>query len=453
MNKVFSNRNAVRVLGVLAALAFLVSFSAGAQAPDSITGTVRNQSRGGVAPGDEVILLRLDQGMQEETRSKTDSQGAFNLKLQSPAKLYLVRIVHQGVNYDQRATAGTTLALDVFDAAPKVQGLAGSIEIIRTGTTGNVLHVSDMIEIRNEAKPPLTQAGERTFDVYLPPKAKVDTVMAASAGKMAVLISASPVPGEAGHFTVNFPLRPGATQFAFNYNLPYDGRAVFHPRLAYPMRQLAVMMPPTMKFTSSSTAFRPLDPGVPVDYKVQAANQLTAGEAPSFELSGAGAIPALQGRVQGRPGPQAAPNQGSLPLQPAAPASNGSGSQTQPPAQGAARPVEPSPVTPAVAVSALEWWILGGLAVVVLGTCGFVIWRTNRRSRSTAEAKAAPAGKGKKRPAAASTTPSLEALKQELLDLETSRLEGSISREEYEKAKQALDGTVQQALARATGKP
>jgi len=70
-----------------------------------------------------------------------------------------------------------------------------------------LLHVSDMVEIKNESSPPLTEAGERTFEVYLPANAKIDSVLAAGPGEMGVMISAVPVPDEPGHYAVNFPLR------------------------------------------------------------------------------------------------------------------------------------------------------------------------------------------------------------------------------------------------------
>jgi hypothetical protein len=45
----------------------------------------------------------------------------------------------------------------------------------------------------------------------------------------------------------------------------------------------------------------------------------------------------------------------------------------------------------------------------------------------------------------------LEALKAELSQLEIDRLHGTISGEDYDSAKQALEGTVQRALVRARG--
>lgn len=405
-----------------------------ALAADLINGSVRNQTKNQPASGDDVVLLRLDQGMQEEARAKTDDSGAFVIKVQFADKPHLVRVIHQGVNYDVRASAGASLTVDVYDTAPKVTGVTGNIEIIRTGTNGNQLHVSDMIEIKNQSSPPMTQAGERTFEVFLPAPAKIDSVMAAGEGRIATLISASPVPGEPGHYSVNFPLRPGSTKFAFNYDIPYGGRAAFRPRLAYPMQQLAVMIPVTMKFSARSQAFQLLAIGNNNNYQVMAATGVRAGSGLEFEISGNGAIPPLQS-----PGPSQKKAPASAPAPAAAPAivvGNQAPTANNPP------PAPAVVVSPPGSVS--SWWILGAISVMVLGVCAFLIWRMRRGSSARTASTTKPAVVQ-----TPPTTPLLEALKEQLLELETGRLEGSISREEYEAAKKALEGTVKRAAAQA----
>jgi hypothetical protein len=419
------------------ALAFLFCISIAAAASDLISGAVENRTKNRPAAGDQVILLRLDQGMQEEARTTTDDLGAFTIRVQAPDKPHVVRVMHQGVNYDRQASGGDALDIAVFDAAPKVQGITGGIEIIRTGTNGNMLHVSDMIEIKNDSSPPVTQASERTFHVYLPAPAKIDSVMAATSGKIGVLIKASPVPGDAGHYTVNFPLRPGSTKFAFNYDIPYNGHAAFRTRLAYSVQQLAVMIPPTMKFAARSPGLHMLDTGGK-DFQVAVANQVKAGPGPSFEISGAGAQPQLQSRAQAQTSsPALAPVPGST-----APAP---GNSAPPPAAKAeARSAAPSQVpTPSIN----EWWLLGAATALVMGVCGFLVWLNGRRSKPEAQttASAPNSEQGQAPPASL-----LEALKEQMLEIETARLDGSISPEEYDAAKRALEGTVKRALARST---
>jgi hypothetical protein len=133
--------------------------------------------------------------------------------------------------------------------------------------------------------------------VYLPAHAKISSVLAASSGNLGVMISATAAGGEPGHYAVSFPLRPGATKFAFNYDLPYEGHASFPTRHQYPMQQFAIMIPPTMKFSSRSSAFETLATGNS-RYQVRAINGLKAGEGPAFDLSGNGTLPSLQAQTR-----------------------------------------------------------------------------------------------------------------------------------------------------------
>jgi hypothetical protein len=375
--------------------------------------------------------------MQVETRTKTDSQGSFTLDVRYPDKLHLVRVVHQGVNYDRRASAGDDVSVDVFDAISKVQGVTGNLEIIRIGTNGNHLHISDLVEIKNDSSPPLTQAGERTFEVYLPAQAKIDSVLAAGPGKIGALISAAPVPGEAGHYAVNFPLQPGATKFAFNYDLPYDAHATFHPKSMYPLQQLAIMIPPTMKFVSLSPAFQVLHTGND-RYQVEAANLVKAGEGPGFEISGAGALPPLRTQAQPPPKPPFADQPIPTVSAPASSRARGQSASAYATASGIS-------AGSSSVQSLLQWWVLGASAVM-LGTCGLLLWR-RQRLFDTAMTKTKAVQKTEQRGETA-TSP-VEVFRGELLQLETDRLLGTITGEEYASVKQALEGTVKRALTRA----
>jgi hypothetical protein len=340
----------------------LATFSIAALGASDITGNVHNQSRNQPAADEEVILLRLEHGLQAESHGKTSAQGTFILRARYPGKLYLVRVLHQGVAYERRASAGDVLSIQVFDSTPNVRGVTASIEILRAGTAGNLLHVSDMYELKNESNPPMTQAGDRTFEAYLPPNAKLDSVLAAGPEKIGVLISAESIPGEPGHYTVNFPLRPGATKFAFNYDLPYDGHAEFKTRLAYRLQQLAVMIPPTMKFSPDSPVFELLATGRS-DYQVQTANRLEAGEGPGFEVSGTGILPPLGDQAKSKPSSLA-----SVPLSPAV---SGPIPAALPSFARVGSRLDP-------AQPASQSLLLVGLTAMLLGTCTVLIWRVRK---------------------------------------------------------------------------
>jgi hypothetical protein len=113
--------------------------------------------------------------------------------------------------------------------------------------------------------------------------------------------------------------------------------------------------------------------------------------------------------------------------------------------------VQNAPPALASSPSVNEWWIVGAAAVLVLGACAFLIWRKSRRSAPDAEAR--PRGSATELgPPGPSSSSLLDALKEQMLELETGRLNGSISREEYDAAKRALEGTVKRALTRATNR-
>jgi hypothetical protein len=99
-------------------------------------------------------------------------------------------------------------------------------------------------------------------------------------------------------------------------------------------------------------------------------------------------------------------------------------------------------------LQAYRWYILGGLAgVLALGA----VWFVKRQPRATA----LPAnGFGSVEPQtniAPRRNMLLDALKEELFQLETERLQQKISPQEYEKTKAALDHTLQRALSRKAG--
>src|SRR6266702_4032446 len=181
------------MLGLLSVLALIACLPTAAQDANIIKGSVQNQSRGEPAVGADVLLVRMDRQTQEEARAKADALGTFTLNVQYPGKPYLVRVLHQGVSYDQQASAGDALSIQVFDAARRVRGITGTIEILRTGTNGKLLHVSDLLEIKNESSPPLTQAGERTFEMYLPANARIDSIRGAGPRRARTLYGELPL--------------------------------------------------------------------------------------------------------------------------------------------------------------------------------------------------------------------------------------------------------------------
>ena len=102
-----------------------------------------------------------------------------------------------------------------------------------------------------------------------------------------------------------------------------------------------------------------------------------------------------------------------------------------------------------------RWYILGGFAVVLAAGAFFIAKRS--KTVSVADFAASdidlPPVPGVRRAAPVGRSGLLlEALKEEIFQLEVDRKQGTISQQEYEKAKAALDQTLERALKRETAK-
>jgi hypothetical protein len=123
------------------------------------------------------------------------------------------------------------------------------------------------------------------------------------------------------------------------------------------------------------------------------------------------------------------------------------------PGGGLGRPID-SPD----ALANYRWPLLGVLLVVLFGVAFLTISRTASRSAATTEGVTVPVPPERTRTSSGlepstvgpkSANVLLEAMKDELFQLEIERQQGQISVEEYEAQKAALDQTLKRALARS----
>jgi hypothetical protein len=385
-----------------------------ALAADTITGAVHNESTGKPSAGDEVVLLRLGEGMQQESRTTTDAQGAFTLNVLSPKDQHLVQVSHQGVNYDQPVTGTGPLDVVVYNAVAKVPGLRGPIGIAQIESDGKLLKITEMYDIANNSNPPVTQSRPDNFEITVPSNAVFDSVEVRRGQGIWLKATPAPVKGQSGRYNINFPLRPGDTLFKFRYHVPYAGPTTLHLRVPYPIDKFGVMHPPSMTFRPlRAGAFTPPQK-MPGNLTIEAAVAApTVGDVPAFEISGMGQAP-----EHGTQGAVAPPPAVSAP-----PPSNAHPSAAKPPA--------------AADQSSKETWLMIGGIVVILLVGVLTFWRMR--------AKPVPMIVSAKPNA---QTPLLDSLKEELFQLESNRLHGSISAEQYAATKQALTETIQRAMAK-----
>jgi hypothetical protein len=431
-----------------AAAILLVTSLAAAQ---TLTGTVKNSTTGKPAAGDEVVLLKLGGGMEESGRTKADAKGQFTFKLDDDKAPHLVRAIHQGVTYHRMAPPGTTsLELQVYDVAKKIEGLQVVADIVRLQAEQGRLEIVREFFVQNTSKPPRTQMNERNLEFYIPAGAQIIPDSGSATTEGGNPLKSAPVPeGEKNRYAFIFPLRPGMTRFELAYQLPYSGSANLDPKPVYPTQHFVVMLPKAMQFTAAadSAGFKSTPYPDEPDAIMQVASNTTTGQNLAFKVSGEGMLQASrEGGAKGEAGDKA----------------NRPGGGLGPPIDA------PDPL------QQYRWQILGGIAAALILGGVYVAVRQQSAARALARQKtaspkrstaaledeedeygpapsfAAPAV----RPTAAArpTSVLLDALKEELFQLEVERRQGQISQSEYESAKSALDQTLDRALKREAQK-
>jgi hypothetical protein len=233
-------------------------------------------------------------------------------------------------------------------------------------------------------------------------------------------VQSAPVPQqEKNKYAFLYPVRPGTTQYELVFTMPYTGKASFEPKFAMTPDRFYVVTAQGINFTAGSgTSLQamdqwPTDPSV-TGINTHGTDNPAPGKNVSFQISGTGLLPEQEA-------PASAQNQGGPQPRPENRPGGGLGVPNQ----------QPDPL------HSSQWLFLGVLTLFLAAGATYVY-----SSSSQPAPAAAPAGK-QGRPAVL-----LEALKEEIFELESDRLQGKLSAKEYEAAKAALDKTLQRAMQR-----
>ena len=422
----------------IAAAVFAVLLSAIASA-QTLSGTLKNGTTGKPAAGDDVILIKLGQGMEEAARTKSDANGHFSFNLPDNGP-HLIRAVHEGVTYHSMAPPGSSsVEVQVFDVAKKLADISVTADVMRFQAQGNQLQATRLFAVNNTSKPPRTQMNGQNFEFYLPDGAQIADSSAETAGGQP--LKTDPVPQkEKNRYAFNFPLRPGQTLFQIGFELPYSGELSIDPKSLYPAQHFVVMLPKTMQFSAGpGSGFEPrANPREPTA-TVQVASNTEAGQSLAFKISGTGAL--SEAREDG---------EGGAPAGDSGAATAGRDSR---PGGGLGPPIDaPDPL------EKYRWYILGGFAVILAAGAVYITTRSRSSSLATipgfgaSDVKVAD-GVPARQPASGRSGLLLEALKEEMFQLEVEHKQGSISQQEYEQARAALDQTLERAIKRVASPP
>jgi hypothetical protein len=382
---------------------------------DTLKGVVQNSTTNKPSAGDEVTLKKIGNGMEDVAKTKTNARGEFTFNVPPAQQPYLVWVQHQGVTYTQAGLpGGVPVAVRVFDAATSIKEISilDHAIAIQTSEDGATLSGEEFYTVGNQSSPPRTLTGKQTLEFYLPEGASISE-SSVQTGKTQLKAAVVPA-GEKNKFAFVFPIRPGQTQFHILYTLPYSGKLELDPRSDLPTGTLMVAAPDSIKFAASDSAIYEAKSNPQfksVNFFI--AKNVTPKQKVAFAISGTGAMPR-------EPEQAAAPRNGGAPGEPAGPGG------------GLGVPNErPDPLHSG------QWLFLGVLSLF-LAAGGVFVYTSNQNVAATA-GPAIPQDR---------SALLMEAMKEEVFQLESDRLHGKINPQDYQTAKAALDKTLQRAVQR-----
>jgi len=399
------------------AITLLLFVCSVAAAADTLKGVVQNSTTNKPSAGDELTLKKIGYGMEDVAKTKTNAKGEFTFNVPPAQQPYLVWVQHQGVTYTQAGLpGGVPVAVRVFDSSPSVKELSipEHAMALQTSPDGTTLSGEEFYTVSNQSAPPRTLAAQHTLEFYLPEGAKINESSVQS-GKTQLKATVVPT-GEKNKFAFVFPIRPGQTQFHIIYTVPYSGKLEINPRSDLKTDALMVVAPDSIKFAAGDSSIYQNTPNP--QYKTvnfYVAKNVTAQQKVAFEISGTGAMP----------------------REPEQTASNGGGGRGEPagPGGGLGVPNErPDPLHSG------QWLFLGVLSLFLAAGAVFV-YTANQNAPVTAGGPAVPQDR---------SAMLMEAMKEEVFQLESDRLQGKINPQDYQTAKAALDKTLQRAVQRQT---
>jgi hypothetical protein len=210
--------------GAFSALALALALLASLPALAAVDGTVVNKTTGKPAAGATVRLTALQQGVMKPLgRTETGADGSF--KFDVPAEgMFLVQANWQGVQYSQNLPPNAPkngIEMVVYDVKPKLDAAKPAQHIVFLESDGQNLIVTEMIIYENTSQTTWYDAKRGTARFFLPPGIKpgaVKTNVTAPGGLP--LERELTAAGEAGVYSIDYPVKPGESRFEVSYVAP-----------------------------------------------------------------------------------------------------------------------------------------------------------------------------------------------------------------------------------------
>lgn len=200
----------------------------------AVDGTVINRTTEKPAANATVTLYKLGQAGPEALETvHTDAQGHFEMKQNPQAGPHNLQATYDGVTYAHVLPPGspsTGITLDVYNSSKQPGAAKVSQHFLILQPSPGQLAIDEVYLYKNDGKTAYNDPDNGTLKFYLPPEAKgVVRVQAKAPGGMPITQLAQKT-SKPDTFKVDFPIKPGDTQFELSYMVPYNSPGKFASR-------------------------------------------------------------------------------------------------------------------------------------------------------------------------------------------------------------------------------
>ena len=212
----------------------LVCFCAALPLCAAVDGTVVNGTSGQPQAGVIMTLIQpTQQGMQNLGTVKSDAQGKFRFEKDSPGGPQLLQTIYKGVIYNQMIPPGTPstgVSVKVFESTKTPAAAEVAQHMIVIEPTDKQIGVSEAVILNNKSTTTFANSELGGIRFFLPAAANGQvSVSVRATGGMPVNRAAEKTP-EPNVYKVDYPIKPGETEFDITYVLPlsnkFEGKVV-----------------------------------------------------------------------------------------------------------------------------------------------------------------------------------------------------------------------------------
>lgn len=198
----------------------------------AIDGTVVNGTTGKPQPGVAVTLLKPGaQGMQQLGTTQSDAAGHFHFEHdQTGGGPQLLQANFNDVHYNTMLTPNmptTGVTVPIYNVTKSADGISEAQHLLVLQPSQSEIAVDETLILDNPSKTTYSNDAQGSMRFFLPPPANGQVRVSATGPEGMPLPQAPQKTGKSNIYQINFPIKPGQTQFQLTYVLPVGSPFTF----------------------------------------------------------------------------------------------------------------------------------------------------------------------------------------------------------------------------------